>query len=145
MIDKKKSFLLNVRIVIALTLIILVGLFSTVQLNKPIEKILQKFSGISEVKPNELNAIFIQGRSLKIELPPYGSIHYDTDDPIAERSIILYHAFAPLFLEKNTAHMWWIVRYQTPQFKTQLIKKYQLKQAQELGQSLALLKRKSFQ
>jgi len=137
--------LIQIRVILGVTLITLVGLFPTVQLNRPMHNIIQKISGISKIRPNKLSAIFTQGRSLKNQLPSHGSIHYTTDDPIVEHRIILRNALAPLYLENNPAHRWWLVKYQAPQFKAKILTSNPLKQTQESGQNLVILKRDNLQ
>jgi len=125
------------------TLLTIVGLFPTVQLNKPADKIIQKFTGITKIKDNELQRLFDQARSLKKDLPPYGWIHFNTDNTVSERNTILEHALSPLIFDGNPSHIWWIGSYNSPVSKAQAIKKYQLKEIRTIGKGLTVLKKQT--
>ncbi len=137
------SIFLKARVIVGVTLLTIVGLFPTVQLNKPADKIIQKITGITKIKDNELQRLFDQARSLKKYLPPDGWIHFNTDITIFERNTILEHALSPLIFDNNPSHIWWIGNYNSQKFKAQAIKKYQLKEIRTVGKGLTVLKKQT--
>ena len=142
-VKKNICYVSQLRVTIGVTLFILVGLFSTIQLNNPADQIFKKFAGISKITPNELQGLFEQARSLKKELPPFGWAHFDTDDRIYfERNTILEHALAPLIFDNNPSRLWWIGRYASPISKAKAITKFHLNEIREVGHGLVVLKRK---
>lgn len=92
------------------TLLVLVSLFSTVKLTKPMDRFVYKFTGITEIVPDDVTPYEMRFAKLRPLLPRYGTVGYVTDNAgpgdIAAHEKYLYvcYALAPVLVENNPRH-----------------------------------------
>lgn len=92
------------------TLLVLVSLFSTVKLTKPMDRFVYKFTGITEIVPDDVTLYETRFAKLRPLLPRYGTVGYVTDKEgprdIASHEKYLYvrYVLAPVLVENSPRH-----------------------------------------
>ena len=101
---------MTVRIVAGLTLLVLVSLFSTVKLTKPEDQFVYKFTGITEIVPDDVTLYEQRFSTLRKLLPRHGTVGYVTDQAglgdIAahEKYLTVRYVLAPVLVENSPRH-----------------------------------------
>ena len=101
---------MTVRTIAGITLLALISLFSTVKLTKPAEQFVYKFTGITEIIPNDVTRYEQRFARLRPLLPRHGTVGYVTDkegsnDLAAnERYLYVRYILAPVLVENSPRH-----------------------------------------
>ena len=101
---------MTVRIVAGVTLLVLVSLFSTVKLTKPADQFVYKFTGITEIVPDDVTLYETRFSTLRKLLPRHGTVGYVTDQAglgdIAahEKYLTVRYVLAPVLVENSPRH-----------------------------------------
>lgn len=97
----------TIRAIVGIALLILVSLFSTVKLTKPTEQFVYKFTGITEIAPDDVTLDEKRFAKLRPLLPRHGTVGYITDqegpDDIAahEQYLTICYILAPVLVEHS--------------------------------------------
>ena len=101
---------MTVRTILGITLLALISLFSTVKLTKPAEQFVYKFTGITEIAPDDVTRYEMRFAKLRPLLPRHGTVGYVTDKEglrdIAANEKYLYvrYTLAPVLVEDSPRH-----------------------------------------
>lgn len=101
---------MTVRTILGVTLLVLISLFSTVKLTKPADQFVYKFTGITEIVPDDVTRHETRFARLRPLLPARGTVGYVTDqegpNAIAanERYLYVRYSLAPVLVENSPRH-----------------------------------------
>ncbi|TAL12172.1 MAG: hypothetical protein EPO02_02450 [Nitrospirae bacterium] len=101
---------MTVRTILGVALLVLVSLFSTVKLTKPADQFVYKFTGITEIVPDDVTRYETRFAKLRALLPRRGTVGYVTDKEgpgdLAAHEKYLYVAYtmAPVLVEYGPRH-----------------------------------------
>ena len=99
----------RVRVVVAITILIVASTLSTIARKDISAKLPFKLLGIEEFRPDQSLNFFLKARAMKLFLPPRGTVGYITDTstcPYDTCGIVVHHALAPLRLEGGAEHFY---------------------------------------
>lgn len=101
---------MTVRTIAGITLLVLISLFSTVKLTKPADQFVYKFTGITEIAPDDVTRYETRFATLRPLLPRLGTVGYATDKEGAndlaahERYLYVQYVLAPILVENSPHH-----------------------------------------
>lgn len=100
---------MHIRVIVGIILLVLVSLFSTVKLTRPMEQFVFRFAGITEIVPDVITLSERRFSWLRPLLPSHGTVGYVTDDNTGgyaaqERYLVVRYVLAPILVEDNPHH-----------------------------------------
>ena len=101
---------MTARTILGVALLVLISLFSTVKLTKPADQFVYKFTGITEIIPDDVTRYETRFAKLRTLLPLRGTVGYVTDkegpNDIAaqEKFLTIRYILAPVLVENSPRH-----------------------------------------
>lgn len=100
---------MTIRALAGVALLVLISLFPTVKLTKPADQFVYKFTGITEIVPDDVTLYEQRFAGLRPLLPRHGTVGYVTDgDPhdlaVNEKTLAVRYVLAPVLVENSPHH-----------------------------------------
>jgi len=133
------------RPVAGMLLLILVSLFSTVKLTKPMEQFVSRFAGVTEIVPDGVTLSERRFVSLRALLPRHGTVGYVTDDDMGgyaayEKYLVVRYVLSPVLVENGPQYALVVGNITQPATDLdRFLRKHNLTLLKNLGDGVLLL------
>jgi hypothetical protein len=135
---------LNVRVVIAVAILLVASAFSSINRKDIPAGLPFKLIGIEEFRPDGRLDFLVQARAMKPFLPSRGLVGYVTDDlssmHLHFRFLIMQHALAPLYIDRNNPHPYIVGNFLKPPGSLRITPDYDLETVRDFGDGLILFR-----
>jgi len=129
--------------IVGVVILPLMGVFSEVQLNKPLHNLLKRVTGIQEITIDPKYAYVRRIEKLKPDLPEFGSVGFVTDEPGSfQRYALTQYGVAPLILEKKADIPYVIGSFIDLSFAKKVAQEKHFHLVKDMGDGVVLFKMK---
>jgi hypothetical protein len=133
---------MRLRLATGVFLIVFTSLLSGLKLNDPMDRVLERLTGIAEITPNDQTLYMDRVKQLKPVLPKRGVIGYVSYEPEpVERYLLTQLALAPLIVDRASEHLYVVGSFEDPASIPKIARRAGLRVVKDFGGGLVVLTR----
>jgi hypothetical protein len=133
---------MKLRLAAGVSLIVATSLLSGLKLNDPMDRVLERLTGIREITPSDQTLYIDRVKQMKTVLPQRGVVGYGEDTGnVIERYLLTQLALAPLLVDRASEHLFVVGSFEDPTYAQKIAPRVGLRIVKDFGGGLVVLTR----